>query len=257
MKMKIFNLNIYRLQIIIVFGIFIIPVLLNSCKKDNTSSAIEYGSVTDIDSNVYKTVKIGNQWWMAENLNVKRYRNGDTIINVGNRLDSAIWNRTITGAYYQGSIGLLYNWYAAGDQRNIAPAGWHVPTDDEWKELEMQVGMSKEDADKINWRGADEGNKLKIQGEGSSVWSNPTNKYEVWGTNESGFSATGDGCVMFNGILGQPGANYEGFWWTSTEQGNDAWYRYLDYNKPNVFRFYGAVTYGFSIRCVKDNSSSK
>jgi uncharacterized protein (TIGR02145 family) len=255
--MTIKFLKIKWLRIFISFGVFLIPALLSSCKKDTAPSVIEYGSLTDIDSNVYKTVKIGNQWWMAENLKVIRYRNGDTIINVGSRLDSIIWNKTKTGAYYQGSIGLLYNWYAAGDPRNVAPAGWHVPTDDEWKELEMYLGMSKEEADKVNWRGTDEGNKLKIQGVGLTVWTNPTNKYEVWGTNESGFSAIGDGCVMFNGIMGQPGANYAGFWWTVSEQGNEAWYRYLDYNKPNVFRFYGPETYGFSIRCIKDGSTNK
>jgi len=229
-------------------------VLFNGCKKEAKTTVLETGIVSDIDSNIYNTVKIGNQWWMAENLKTRRYRNGDSILNIGNKLDSALWNKATAGVYFEGSLGVFYNFYAVADQRNIAPAGWHIPTDDEWKELEIYLGMSQIDADKVNWRGTNEGNKLKIQGAGSTVWTNPTDKYEVWGTNESGFTAIGAGCVMFNGVEGNPGENYTGFWWTASIQGSNAWFRYLDYNKPNVFRFYGPKTYGFSLRCVKDSN---
>jgi uncharacterized protein (TIGR02145 family) len=229
-------------------------LLIANCSKDIGTPHVETGSVTDIDNHVYKTVKIGKQWWMAENLKVQRYRNGDSIINIGDKLDSVIWSNTKTGIYFNGSLGILYNWFAIGDPRGIAPAGWHIPGDSEWKELEMYLGMSRDEADKVNWRGTDEGNKLKIQGDGSTVWTVPANRYEVWGSNESGFSAIAGGCVMFNGIEGNPGANYAGFWWTSTEQGSDAWYRYLDYDKAEVFRYFGPKTYGFSIRCIKDDS---
>ena len=232
--------------------LFLLIATMINCGKDDLKPNLETGTVSDIDNHVYQTVKIGNQWWMAENLIVTKYRNGDPIINVGSKLDSAIWNNTKSGEYFMGSLGLLYNWYAIGDPRGIAPEGWHIPSDDEWKELEIYLGMNKEEAAKVNWRGTTEGNKLKIQGEGSTIWTDPTNKYEVWGSNESGFSAIACGCVMFNGVEGYPGANYTGFWWTATEHGNNVWYRYLDYNKANVFRFYGPKTYGFSIRCVKD-----
>ena len=247
----------------IVMDFFFILALADSCNKDSASVTIETGSVTDTDGNVYKTVKIGRQWWMAENLKVKRYRNGDSVFYIGVTLDSAIWNKNKTGAYYiydsrdtashnyNGKIfGFLYNWYAISNQKNIAPAGWHVPTDDEWKQLEIYMGMGNDDADKVNWRGTKEGDKLKIQ---SGGWTIPTDQYNVWGTNESGFSAIGGGCVMFNGVFGIPGANYEGFWWTASEQDTGAWYRYLDYNKANIFRFYGPKSYGFSVRCVKDD----
>ena len=241
-------------SILIIFTIFI--AFLCSCKKDSNSAAHETGTLMDIDSNVYKTVKIGNQWWMAENLKVIRYSNGDSISNIGKRLDSAMWNKSESGTYYVGTIGTFYNYYAVADTRNIAPAGWHIPSDAEWKELEIYLGMNPSEADSVNWRGTDQGNKLKIQGLGATVWTNPVNKYEVWGTNESGFSAIGAGCVMFNGVEGIPGANSTGFWWTSSSWGNDAWYRYLDYNKPNVFRYFGAKTYGFSIRCVKNKNNN-
>jgi uncharacterized protein (TIGR02145 family) len=239
---------------------------LSGCKK-NEKTTIETGTVTDVDCNVYKTVKIGDHWWMAENLKTKRYRNGDSIVYVSQvnyHLDSVTWNHLDSGAYciidnssetspnYQGKMfGFLYNWYAVNDARNIAPEGWHVPSDAEWKELEIYLGMDTGEADKMSWRGTDQGNKLKIDG-GSKGWNQPTDIYSVWGTNESGFTATGGGCCMYNGIWGNPGTFSTGFWWTSSTNIDKPLYRYLDYNKPNVFRYYGPKTYGFSIRCIKD-----
>lgn len=250
-------------QVVIISLIFI--VLINACKKETAVIPVEKGTLTDIDGNVYKTVKIGAQWWMAENLKVKKYRNGDTLISlIDNRgnIDTAKLDTINTGAYYiydsrdttspnfnSKLFGYLYNWYAIGDPRNLAPAGWHVPSDNEWKDLEMYLGMSKSDADEVNFRGTNEGNKLKK----NAGWNLAYNQYEVWGTNESGFSAMGGGAIMDNKIWGNPGTYLTGFWWTNSEKDNEAWYRYLDYNKSNVFRFYGPKYYCFSIRCVKDN----
>lgn len=151
----------------------------------------ETGTLTDIDDNVYKTVKIGDQWWLAENLKVTHYRNGEAIPNV---TDGTQWSNLITGAYCaynndNGNIstyGLLYNWFAVDDNRNIAPAGWHVPTDEEWKQLEMYLGISPTRVNDTNNRGTDEGNKLKS----TNGWHNGGN-----GTNVSGFSALPGGTV--------------------------------------------------------------
>lgn len=115
------------------------------------------GTVTDIDGNVYQTVKIGNQWWMAENLKVSHYQNSDAIPNVTNNSD---WGNLSTGAYCAynndnvniSTYGLLYNWYAVADSRELAPTGWHVPTDEEWKQLEMSLGMSDSEANDRGWR---------------------------------------------------------------------------------------------------------
>ncbi|MEI6748060.1 MAG: fibrobacter succinogenes major paralogous domain-containing protein [Bacteroidales bacterium] len=236
-----------------------------SCKKDeNSNHNVEYGTLSDIDGNVYKTVKIGDHWWMAENLKVQRYRNGDSIKFVGitGDRDSTKWINAQSGAYciidnldstaqnYKGNMfGLLYNGFVVSDTRNIAPEGWHVPSDNDWKELEIYLGMSQEVADQINWRGSNEGDKLKS----CTGWNLSSNKYEIWGNNESGFAATGGGCCMFSGEWGSPGTFSTGFWWSSTSTDeNELWYRYLDYNKANVFRYYGPITYGFSVRCVKD-----
>ncbi|MFC1562338.1 FISUMP domain-containing protein, partial [candidate division KSB1 bacterium] len=145
-------------------------------------------TVTDIDENVYQIVQIGDQEWMVENLKVTRYRNGDAIPNV---TDGSAWGGLSTGAYctyYNNAsnaavYGHLYNWYAVDDSRGLAPEGWHVPTDEEWKELEMYLGMSQSEADTSGWRGTDEGDKLKETG--TSHWGSPN----AGATNESGFTA--------------------------------------------------------------------
>ena len=103
-------------------------MLISSCHKDESEPEIEYGTVTDIDGNSYKTVKINDQWWMAENLKTTKYRNGDPILNVTNDTE---WMNLTTGAYcdYDNNVtnvntyGRLYNWYAVNDSRNIAPTG--------------------------------------------------------------------------------------------------------------------------------------
>ncbi|MEI7594729.1 MAG: fibrobacter succinogenes major paralogous domain-containing protein [Bacteroidota bacterium] len=238
-------------------------VFANGCKKEKATTKIETGTMTDIDGNTYKTVKIGNKWWMAENLKVSRYSNGDTIKlpQIGQMFDTAFWNNSDSGAYcvienidansqnYKGcKYGYLYNWFAVEDTRNLAPDGWHIPSDSEWKELELFLGMNASELDKLNWRGAKEGDKLKEQ----IGWSESYDKYVVWGTNESGFNAKGGGACMFNGVWSIPSTTKIGFWWSSSLNGNEAYYRGLDYNKSSVFRYYGPKNYGFSIRCIKD-----
>lgn len=210
-------------------------------------------TVTDIDGNVYKTVKIGNQWWMAENLKVTRYRNGDPIPNV---TDYSQWMNLTTGAQcaYGNKpanadiYGLLYNWYAVSDSRNIAPAGWHVPTDEEWKQLEMALGMSRSQADGTGRRGTNEGSKLAGN---ASLWQDgDLENNSAFGT--SGLSALPGGCRFHN-----DGHFYNmrvrAYFWSSTENSsNTALFRTLFYGETDVSRNdYGKGT-GFSVRCVKD-----
>ena len=241
------NSLLYFYILLLLFVVF-----TNSCKKAKKEiPEIETGSFTDTINKIsYNTVKIGNQWWMAENLKGTKYRNGAYITKI--QTDTAQWKKDTTGAYciYDNNAtapGLLYNWYAVNNSNNIAPYGWHVPTDAEWKELEMHLGMSATDAQKTNWRGTDEGEKLKI----ASI-QNWITYGDVWSNNESGFTALAGCCRMFDGKWGNPGLGSTGFWWASDTHSNDAWYRYLDYKNANVFRYYGPKTYGFSIRCVKD-----
>ena len=210
------------------------------------------GTMTDQDGNVYQTVKIGEQWWMAENLKVTHYSNGDPVTNV---TDDATWAGLSTSAYcvYDNAdsnvstYGLLYNWYAAVDSRNIAPTGWHVPTDAEWKELEMYLGMSQGDADNTNWRGTDEGSKLK----NTSGWAHSEDSNGN-GSNESGFVALPGGYRdNGNGVYYSVGAF--GIWWSADEYGAAyALGRTLSYDHLDVNRNGRYKQDGLSIRLIKD-----
>ncbi len=227
-------------------------LVVNGCGPDKPAPPQETGTVTDIDGNVYQTIKIGSQWWMAENLKVSNYNDATPITKV--LTDTAAWNNNTSGAYCiydaPGAPGYLYNWHAITNAKGLAPAGWHVPSDEEWKELEKSLGMTQTEADKTNFRGIDEAGKLRAMG--PNYWAPYSN---VWSNNESGFAALAGNCRMFDGRWGFPnGYRSTGFWWSSTEHsgGNAGWYRHLDYKKTSIFRYYGLKTYGFSVRCVKD-----
>lgn len=229
-----------------VYNLADIDSLIIDISEDTT------GTVTDIDNNVYKTIKIGDQWWMAENLRVTHYRNGESIPNVTDSLTWAMWTLS-TDAYcnydndtsYVGPYGRLYNCNAVIDSRNIGPEGWHVPTDEEWKQLEMYLGMSQSQVDSTGYRGTDEGGKLKEVG--STHWNSPNNG----ATNSSSFTALPGG--FRNGHTGRfySIGNY-GFWWSATESGTRAWYRYLHYDHSDVHRNDNYKRYGYSVRLVRD-----
>lgn len=242
----------------IFFTAVVFLLFSSGCKKDEeVTRVLETGTVTDIEGNVYKTVKIGNQWWMTENLKVKRYRDSTLIQQI---TSDSIWSQDIAGGYspygnYNNTdnylvYGFLYNWYALNNSAGIAPAGWHIPTDEEWKTLERELGMSASEANNSGWRGSDEGDQMKI--EAPQGWTQYGN---VWGTNESGFTARAGSCRLFDGRTGDPGLFATGFWWsasTYTGTNSEAWYRYLDYKNSNIFRSTCSKNYGFSVRCVKD-----
>jgi uncharacterized protein (TIGR02145 family) len=207
-------------------------------------------TVTDYDGNVYQTVLIGDQCWMMENLKVTHYRNGDPIPHV---TDGGTWGGLTSGAYcnynndegHVATYGRLYNWYAVDDSRNIAPAGWHVPTDEEWKQLEMYLGMSQAEADDLGWRGTDEGGKLKESG--TTHWWPPNEG----ATNESGFTA------LPGGYRGRGGNFYDmgshAYFWSSSEYDSfSAWSRGLGYDYSQVGRDYVDKQLGLSVRCVRD-----
>jgi uncharacterized protein (TIGR02145 family) len=196
-------------------------------------------TVTDIDGNVYQTVTIGTQVWMKENLKVTHYRNGDEIPNV---TVNAAWAALTTGAYCEynndvnnvATYGRLYNWYAAADSRNIAPTGWHVPTDAEWQTLVDYLGF-----------GTIAGGKMKEAG--TTHWTIPN----TGATNESGFTALPGGYRISNGTYGSMSTNTA--YWSSTESNSlFAWYRRLDYSNTGIYRYDNNKVYGFSVRCVKD-----
>jgi uncharacterized protein (TIGR02145 family) len=208
---------------------------------------ITNGTVIDYDGNVYQTVVIGNQVWMAENLKVVHYRNGDALLN-----QSIEWHGIFIGAWSaynndennSNPYGYLYNWHAVDDSRNIAPEGWHVPTDEDWKKLEMYLGMSLSEADATEWRGTNEGGKLKEAG--TEHWT------ADFGTNETGFTALPAGYLWIYGDFHEMGSFTR--FWTSTEyNNNDAWFRSMRDGYQQVERQSIAKNVGYSIRCVCDN----
>ena len=211
-------------------------------------------SVVDIDGNVYETIQIGDQVWMAENLKVTNYRDGIVISNV---TDNSTWMSTLSGAYcyyfndegIASNYGALYNWYAVNNSHNIAPEGWHVPTDDEWKELEMYLGLSQSEADAEGFRGSNEGSKLAGN---ADLWnsglleSNP--EFGV-----SNFTALPGGQRDHNDGQYYNISNCAWFW-SSTEYNSDSsWYRDLYYFYSEIGREIPlSKNYGFSVRCVRD-----
>ena len=214
----------------IIFYLLIF-LFLASCIDAQEMS--KQSSVKDIDGNVYKTIKIGNQIWMAENLRTTHYRNGDEIPCL--RDDDEWDNNSGAYCYYNndssniGKYGMLYNWFAIDDIRKIAPKGWHVPSDKEWQEL-------------IDYLGGDTlaGDKMKSIGTGGQA------------SNESGFTALSGGYRYNHGVFDGIGTN--SYFWSSTESnGGNAWYRYLYYGNSDVYRDdSGWKQGGYSVRCVKD-----
>jgi uncharacterized protein (TIGR02145 family) len=201
--------------------------------------------VTDIDGNVYETVQIGDQLWMKENLKVTHYNDG-TEIPTGYSNDD--WMNLSTGAYavYNDNpanadvYGNLYNWYAV-ETGNLAPEGWHVPTDGEYSALTGYLGGTSV-----------AGGKMKECTEGSCPESEYWNSPNTGATNESGFTGLPGGYRDYdNGYYYYMGLI--GYFWSSTENSsNSAWNRVLNCSSSEVYRYNSNKRNGFSVRCVRD-----
>jgi len=182
------------------------------------------GTYTDPrDGQTYNTIEIGSQTWFAENLN--------------HETSNSWWyeNSSANGDIY----GRLYTWDAA---LTACSNGWHLPSDDEWKTLEMQLGMSQSQANATGLRGIDEGEKMKS----TSGWYNNGN-----GTNSSGFTALPGGYRGSTGSFSYLG--YNSGWWSSAERSDThAWSRNLGYDSDRVDRNGYDKTHGRSVRCLKN-----
>jgi len=204
------------------------------------------GTLTDSrDGQTYKWVRIGDQVWMAENLNYPQSAHGN----------DWCYNKKSSNC---DTYGRLYDWDALLQRdsssnnnpsgvQGICPDGWHVPSDAEWKELEMELGMSQSEADKTGYRGTNEGSQLAGN---ASPWNDDklTNN-SVFGS--TGFTALPDGYRGSDGNFYGIG-NYS-YWWSSTEKSlTEGWYRTLGYNNSKVNRGSIHKGSGFSVRCVRD-----
>jgi uncharacterized protein (TIGR02145 family) len=193
----------------------------------------------DDPQNTDKSVRIEKLEWMTENLNVSFFRNGEPILEAktdeewseAGREGRPVWcyydNDPENGAKY----GKLYNFYAVTDPRQLAPLGWHISSDAEWRATTDFLGG--EDA---------AGTKMKS----GTGWNNDGN-----GTNESGFTGLPGGCRDLNGKFGYIGRI--GYWWSSTQKDKDlAWYRCIDESPWYVYRTNYYKQNGLSVRCIKD-----
>ena len=209
-------------------------------KSNDTNDPTQSGTVTDRDGNIYHTVKIGFQTWMVENLKTTKFRNGKPIPNV---MVNTTWADLTTCAYClynndasanKTTYGVLYNWYTVNDSRNIAPAGWHIPTEEEWTTLTTFLrGKSLT------------GGKLKEKL--TSHWSSPNSG----ATNSSGFTALPGGYRNNDGEFNN--IRIMGGWWSSNEYTKTvAWYRYVDYGASYIYSCSTYKNNGFSVRCIKD-----
>lgn len=230
--------------------------MLTACKKESsnsstnptngTSTAIaKYGNgITDVEGNKYKTVIIGTQEWMGENLKVSKYSDGSAITN---GTDDYVWNNNKNGAWcnYDKDIsnnlkyGKLYNWNVTSPtmngNKNVCPSGWHVPTNEEWKILTNYLG-----GDNIAAGG-------KLKEEGVSSWNSPNTD----ATNSSLFSALPGGGRYSDANFG--GIGSKGYWWSSSEYSTDgAWYLLLNRSTGVEEVSYEVKKYGLSVRCLKD-----
>jgi len=217
---------------------------------------LSYDSITDIDGNKYHTITVGTQTWMAENLYISKYRNGDIIPNETN---NSKWKALTTGAQctYNNNVelnsiakfGRLYNYYAVSDARKIAPNGWHIASETDWStlidylanNLGISTSVAQAMAAKTDWT------------ESSVTGTIGCIDFDIYESvnNSSGL------CALAAGIRGDYGefnyvANYCG-WWTSNQSDNEnAWFRSLSYYGKNVGRNTYNKSYGLSVRCLKD-----
>jgi len=229
-----------------IFFAAIIFVLNANVFAQQFNPKLTYGEVKDIEGNTYKTIKIGSQTWMAENLRTTKYRNGTPIKNVTDEND---WVKDETGAwcYFENDesnnnpYGKLYNWYAITNRNQICPKGWHVSTDKEWSTLINYLDPQANGGEEDNIAGG------KIKSTGTQYWTSPN----TGATNSSGWLGLPGSTRDDEGTFGTIG-DY-GYWWSSTEYSNaSAWYRYLSYVNGDVGWDFGFKTYGFSVRCVRD-----
>ena len=226
---------------------------------ETKTTDFKFVDCTDADGNHYAVVHIGTQTWMAENLKTTRYQNHEEIGTTTGEIPNDATSK------YQWAYGgneenvakysRLYTWWAAADRRNIAPAGWHVPTDAEWTTLENYMIASG-----YNYDGSTTGNKIAKSLAATTDWiSQPYTGAignDLCKNNSSGFSALPVGSRNYNGTFGSLG-NYC-YWWSSTETSDThARYRYMDFNHYDLINFYGVKKYGFSVRCVRDNYANQ
>jgi uncharacterized protein (TIGR02145 family) len=239
--------------------------ILTDIPLGNKTVNFEFAECKDADGNYYPIVKLGSQTWMGENLKTIKYLNGDNILNIQEDAAWRSWSLT-TGAWcdYNNDAangekyGKLYNWFAVTDKRQLAPVGWHVPSDSEWTGLENYLS-----ANGYNYDGTKNENRYAKSLAASTNWFTITdnnNNYLPIGSigrdliknNSSGFNGLPGGHrdYMFYAI------EYCGYWWSSTKNlsspSSSNWFRTMNYNSCFVIRGDTVSQQGLSVRCIRD-----
>lgn len=234
-------------------------------------------TISDVDGNIYHTIQTGDQCWMKENLKTTHYRDGTVIEYPGSNNSSWFYNSAGAYAWYENNIawkdlyGALYNWHAVDHPAGLCPEGWHLPTHDEYTQMEQFVCNESGNADcdvkfpydfsSTGWRGSNEGNLLKSCRQVNSPLGGDCNTDEhprwnehstQYGTDEFGFSALPGGVRLPNGGYG--GMGYYGYFWTATENpAYQPWSRGMQFSSSTIYRSNNDLPgYGFSVRCVRD-----
>jgi uncharacterized protein (TIGR02145 family) len=227
-------------------------------------------TVQDIDGISYNTIQIGNQCWFKENLKTTTFSDGTPILNVTESSGTASWSTIsiLTPAYawfdndystYGSLYGAMYN-FAAASNPNLCPEGWHVGSDDDWKELEVFMGINLADVNNEDWRGTNEGQKIKSCRQVNSPLGGQCNTsvHPRWnqngshhGTDAYGFSALPGGMRHSNGAFITIGGSCD--FWTSTEAGNFGIDRTLFSTSSQINRkTNNNKRYGYYVRCLKN-----
>jgi uncharacterized protein (TIGR02145 family) len=226
----------------IVITLFILLAATLVCTAQKTAPDM---TVEDVDGNVYNTVIIDDQIWMAENLRTTKLNDGTPISLV---TENSVWRNLITPGYcyYKNAIdadsihqyGALYNWYTV-DTKKLAPKGWHVPSDAEWQKMIDFLGGKEVAGGKMKSTGTTEKN--------NGLWSEPNTN----ATNESFFSAYPGGGRFY---VDYYNIDKIAYFWTSSERDNDySWGFYLHFRSSEIYLDQHAFKYdGLSVRCVKD-----
>lgn len=214
-------------------------IVWNGSKWISLTTGVAFeGEISDSDGNLYRTIQIGTQFWMAENLRTSRYADSSIILQVNNyqswqAMTDGAWCWYDTSMVYDIPYGKLYNWYAVTDSRGLCPSGWHLPTDADWTTL-------------TNFLGGETVAGGKLKEAGLAHWLAPN----VGATNESGFTGLPGGFRESNGNFYEIGGY--GSWWTNTVyQTIFAWYRNFYTINAEVLRNPAQQNTGRAVRCVK------
>ena len=238
-------------SVLILLGlILILPI---SCKKTGDNP----DTITDKDGNDYTWITIGTQVWMKENLKTTKYNDGTSIPLV---TDNSSWSNLAAPGYcwynnneagYKNTYGALYNWYAVNTGK-LCPAGWHVPTNDEWTTLLNYLNFNG-----FNYDGSTGGWKIGKSLAATTLWTSSSTVGAVGNTdyptkrNATGFTAFPGGYRDTDGSVKEIGS--WGFWWSDTaKDATDAWSRYLIYSSTLGLDDISDKRCGFSVRCVRN-----